>query len=61
MTQSPNVLAAHQAVLPLIEHFEQQKGYYLSPRYQEAEARKDFIDPFWTALGCGSPHPTQPL
>ncbi len=33
--------------------------FYLSPAYQEQEARRDFIDKFWLALGWDVNHETQ--
>jgi len=49
--------AAHARVCELIERFERHARYnYLQPGYQEAEARKDFIDPFWKALGWDVDH-----
>jgi len=35
----------------LATDFEANKAHYLSPGYQEAEVRRDFIDPFLDALG----------
>jgi type I restriction-modification system DNA methylase subunit len=46
----------------LIAKFENDKAYYLSKEYSEAQARLDFIDPFFRALGwdvenqAGLPH-----
>ncbi len=46
----------------LIAKFENDKAYYLSKDYSEAQARVDFIDPFFRALGwdvenqAGLPH-----
>ena len=49
--------AAHARVCELIERFERHaRDNYLQPGYQEAEARKDFIDPFWKALGWDVDH-----
>jgi type I restriction-modification system DNA methylase subunit len=35
----------------LASEFQANENFYLSPRYQESEARQDFIDKFWAALG----------
>ena len=35
----------------LIAKFENDKAYYLSKEYSEAQARLEFIDPFFRALG----------
>ena len=50
---------AHAAVCALIAQFAERESYYLSPEYQEAEARRDFIDGFWHALGWDVWHDTQ--
>ena len=38
-------------VKELVEIFKQNKAFFLAPGYSEADARKDFIDKFWIALG----------
>ena len=38
-------------VLELVEHFERNLEQYRSPQYKEAEVRREFIDPFFEALG----------
>jgi Alw26I/Eco31I/Esp3I family type II restriction m6 adenine DNA methyltransferase len=50
---------AHQAVVDLVRGFELHAAKYLSPSYQEAEVRKDFIDPFFVALGWDVNHREQ--
>jgi len=40
-----------EAVNKLIEDFEKNESQYMSKSFQETEARKLFIDPFFTALG----------
>lgn len=50
---------AHAAVLRLIERFENNLSHYLSPAYQEAELRHDFLDGFFVALGWDVYHTTQ--
>lgn len=48
---------AHARVCELINRFARHaRDNYLQPGYQEAEARKDFIDPFWKALGWDVDH-----
>ena len=48
---------AHARVCELIDRFERHaRDNYLQPGYQEAEARKDFIDPLWKALGWDVDH-----
>jgi len=37
---------AFAAVQSLAKDFDAQKDFYLSPKYQEAEVRKEFIDKF---------------
>ena len=50
---------AFQQVQTLAATFEANKAHYLSPGYQEQEARQDFIDKFWTALGWDVTHASQ--
>jgi type I restriction-modification system DNA methylase subunit len=38
-------------ILKLIERFEEQKDTYMSGGYNETQVRRDFIDPFFKALG----------
>lgn len=48
---------AHERMLELIERFEKYAdSRYLRPDYQEAEVRKDFIDPMFKALGWDVDH-----
>lgn len=49
-------LKAHALVLALIDRFEKHADRYVQPSYQEAEARKDFIDPLLKALGWDVDH-----
>ncbi len=35
----------------LVNRFAQQEAFYKQPTYNETETRRDFIDPFFTALG----------
>ncbi|MCX6353764.1 MAG: N-6 DNA methylase [Candidatus Aureabacteria bacterium] len=50
---------AFARVKDLVETFKANEARYLSPDYQEAEARKDFIDKFWIALGWDVNHDVQ--
>ena len=47
-------------IAELVAAFRDNESYYLSPRYQEAEVRKDFIDKFFMALGWDVNHERQP-
>ena len=51
--------AAFQEVQSLVATFQANERHYLSPSYQESEARKDFIDKFFTALGWDVNHDHQ--
>lgn len=51
--------AAFAQVQVLVGDFQKNQQYYLSPQYQEQEARHDFIDKFWKALGWDVTHDTQ--
>jgi adenine-specific DNA-methyltransferase len=51
--------AAFAKVKELVATFKANEARYLSPDYQEAEARKDFIDKFWIALGWDVYHDVQ--
>jgi adenine-specific DNA-methyltransferase len=50
---------AFQKVKQLVADFRANEKFYLSPAYQEQEARRDFIDRFWIALGWDVNHETQ--
>jgi adenine-specific DNA-methyltransferase len=50
---------AHERVKELVEIFKQNESRYLTPGYSEAQARLDFIDKFWIALGWDVNHETQ--
>ena len=54
-----NFDTAFEKVQELVQTFESKKQYYLSPRYHEAEVRKDFIDRFFIALGWDVNHEQQ--
>ena len=42
---------ARERVAELVERYRCNENYYQSPAYKEAQARVDFIDPFFEALG----------
>lgn len=44
-------LSIKKEVLDLIERFAQHEDTYTSGRYNEAQARQEFIDPLFAALG----------
>ncbi len=50
---------AFRRVKELVADFRANEKFYLSPAYQEAEARQAFIDKFWHALGWDVYHDTQ--
>lgn len=50
---------AFERVQHLVSIFQQNEKHYLSPSYSEADARKDFIDKFWIALGWDVNHENQ--
>jgi hypothetical protein len=50
---------AFARVKQLVADFRANEKFYLSPAYQEQEARRDFIDKFWLALGWDVNHETQ--
>lgn len=43
--------SAFQKISELVERFDEQYGSYKSPEYNETLTRRDFIDPFFKALG----------
>lgn len=51
--------SAYQTVKQLVADFSANEKFYLSPKYQEAEVRKDFIDKFFIALGWDVHHDEQ--
>lgn len=50
---------AYQTIMELVRRFEKGIKHYTSPSYQESEARQDFIDDFFTALGWDVRHREQ--
>ena len=58
MTQE-NFAHAFERIGNLVAIFQKNESHYLSSGYNEADARKDFIDKFWMALGWDVNHETQ--
>jgi type I restriction-modification system DNA methylase subunit len=54
-----NFETALERVRNLVADFREHENHYLSPKYQEQDVRKDFIDKFWMALGWDVNHETQ--
>ena len=50
---------AFERVKQLVDIFSENEQRYTSPGYSEAQARLDFIDKFWIALGWDVGHETQ--
>jgi adenine-specific DNA-methyltransferase len=50
---------AFAAVQVLVKKFEAGYNHYMSPKYSEADARNDFINPFFMALGWDVQHTIQ--
>ena len=44
-------MPAPQAVLDLVERFARNRESYKSPSYNETQLRREFLDPFFEALG----------
>jgi len=44
-------MAVPQEIIDLVERFERDRDIYQSDKYNEAQLRKEFIDPFFKALG----------
>ena len=42
---------AREKIKSLVQRFEEQKEFYKNKDYNETQTRRDFIDPFWKALG----------
>ena len=42
---------AYNKIARLVERFDEQKEFYKKADYNETQTRRDFIDPFWKALG----------
>ena len=50
---------AFSRVKELVADFKANENFYLSPQFSEAQARKDYIDKFFMALGWDVNHDTQ--
>jgi len=50
---------AYSIIIELVHRFEKGIQHYTSHKYQESEARQDFIDDFFTALGWDVRHREQ--
>jgi adenine-specific DNA-methyltransferase len=59
MPVQSNFQDAHTAVIDLVDQFEKNQLHYISTNYQEQEARKDFLDKFFMALGWDVNHEAQ--
>lgn len=44
-------MAAPKEIMDLVERFERNKHDYMNNRYNEAQTRQEFINPFFKALG----------
>ena len=44
-------MGAPDAVLELVERFARNHAQYRNPAYNETQVRREFLDPFFTALG----------
>src|SRR5438128_8630460 len=44
-------MSVPQTIRELVERFERQLDAYRSPQYNEAQLRREFLDPFFKALG----------
>ena len=54
--EKSDIQIAFDQTQELINHFEAGIKHYLSPGYQEAEVRKEYIDKFYAALGWDVNH-----
>jgi adenine-specific DNA-methyltransferase len=50
---------AFETIKQLVEDFKNNEKFYLSDKYQESQARQDFIDKFFAALGWDVTHERQ--
>ena len=50
-TRGGGRMSAPDAVLELVERFERNRAQYLNPAYNETQVRREFLDPFFAALG----------
>ena len=47
----PTKEKAFNKIQSLVQRFDEQKEFYKDKEYNETQTRRDFIDPFWKALG----------
>jgi len=59
MNQITSFAVAHSLVSTLVAQFDANLVHYLSVGYQEQEARKDFLDKLFIALGWDVNHETR--
>ncbi|WP_310378817.1 Eco57I restriction-modification methylase domain-containing protein [Flavobacterium sp.] len=57
--EKSTIQIAFEQTQQLINHFEAGIEHYLSPNYQEAEVRKEYIDKFYSCLGWDVNHDHQ--
>ncbi len=60
MTIPKTFQESYAHVRELVDRFRKNESAYLSPKYQEAEVRQEFLDKFWVALGWDVYHQEQP-
>src|SRR4030042_1109839 len=58
-THMSEIDIALERIGALVKEFKRNESYYKSAKYAEPEARKDFIDKFWIALGWDVNHDRQ--
>ncbi len=51
--------SAYENVSKLVEDFKNNEQYYITPKYSEAQVRKDYLDKFFIALGWDVNHDEQ--
>ena len=44
-------MPAPETILQLVDHFKQNQPSYKSGKYNEAQLRQEFLNPFFAALG----------
>jgi predicted type IV restriction endonuclease len=49
--QKPCRYGSSKGILSLVERFNQSRDAYISGEYNETQLRREFLDPFFTALG----------
>ena len=53
-------MSAPDIILELVDRFDRQRDAYRSSDYNEARLRKEFLDPFFSALGWDMALPDSP-